>query len=412
MKNTNIILFTFITLYFCNSAFAINPKISAYNDTMYCLVDPKHAKNGELTAQSDTYFFYNLETLDLDITWTEWLADGSGGEYIAPYSPTTIHYQNVTLKDIAKNPDLVSFYEGTSTFLPSLQKQASEYFSQILKENYVFITSAKTRNLFYSNINQIDNRLLEPYHSDLTVWATESYNWFKQNSYSDFTSSAFGLHIGMDKYIKNNLLLGFSYSFSDGETTYKNNLTQDDSIHNIYLYSMYNFNNVYLSLLFNYGFSQYKNIDNFSASNFGTVINMGYKTPQNIIAETGLRYLNLLPVSYKDSIGNETSFDSNNFLTWTTGLKYTLNLNPFSIKINFNILYDILYDNDEITVYYNAHDIFANTAFKSWDPFGIETGLSAQTTFDNGISLSIDYLLSARKDFLSQTAFLHAKYKF
>ena len=216
----------------------------------------------------------------------------------------------------------------------------------------------------------------------------------------------------MDKYIKNNLLLGFSYSFSDGETTYKNNLTQDDSIHNIYLYSMYNFNNAYLSLLFNYGFSQYKNIDNFSASNFGTVINMGYKTPQNIIAETGLRYLNLLPVSYKDSIGNETSFDSNNFLTWTTGLKYTLNLNPFSIKINFNILYDILYDNDEITVYYYAHDIFANTSFKSWNPFGIETGLSVQTTLDDGISLSIGYLLSARKDFLSQTAFLHAKYKF
>lgn len=411
MKNANIILFAFTTLCFCNSAFAINPKISAYNDIMYCLVDPKYAKNGELTAQSDTYFFYNLETLDLDITWTEWLSDGAGGEYPAPYD-SVFHYKNVTLKDIATNPDLVSFYEGTTTFLPSLQKQASEYFSQILKENYVFITSAKTRNLFYSNINQIDNRLQEPYHSDLTIWATESYNWFKQNSYSDFTSSAFGLHIGMDKHIKNNLLLGFSYSFSDGETTYKNNLTQDDSIHNIHLYSMYNFNNVYLSLLFNYGFSQYKNIDNFNASNFGTVINMGYKTPQNIIAETGLRYLNLLPVSYNDSIGNEISFDSNHFLTWTTGLKYTINLTPISIKMKFNILYDILYDNDEITIYYNAHDIFANTSFKSWNPFGIETGLSVQTTLDDGISLSIGYLLSARKDFLSQTAFLHAKYKF
>ncbi len=411
MKNANIILFAFTTLCFCNSAFAINPKISAYNDIMYCLVDPKYAKNGELTAQSDTYFFYNLETLDLDITWTEWLSDGAGGEYAAPYD-SVFHYKNVTLKDIATNPDLVSFYEGTTTFLPSLQKQASEYFSQILKENYVFITSAKTRNLFYSNINQIDNRLQEPYHSDLTIWATESYNWFKQNSYSDFTSSAFGLHIGMDKYIKNNLLLGFSYSFSDGETTYKNNLTQDDSIHNIHLYSMYNFNNVYLSLLLNYGFSQYKNIDNFNASNFGTVINMGYKTPQNIIAETGLRYLNLLPVSYNDSIGNEISFDSNHFLTWTTGLKYTINLTPISIKMKFNILYDILYDNDEITIYYNAHDIFANASFKSWNPFGIETGLSAQTTFNNGISLSIEYSLSTRQNFHSHTGLIKIDYKF
>ena len=62
---------------------------------MYCLVDPKYAKNGELTAQSDTYFFYNLETLDLDITWTEWLSDGAGGEYAAPYD-SVFHYKNVT----------------------------------------------------------------------------------------------------------------------------------------------------------------------------------------------------------------------------------------------------------------------------------------------------------------------------
>ena len=412
MKNTNIILFTFITLYFYNSAYAINPIISAYNDTVYSLADPGHVPAGTATMQSDTYFFYNLETLDLDITLTEWIADGSGGEYIAPYSPTTFKYENVTLKDIATNPSINYFYWEADYILESLRKQAKEYFSEKLKENYVFTTSAKTRNIFYSNINQIDNRFQEPYHYNLTLWATESYNWFKQNSYSDFTSSAFGLHIGMDKHIKNNLLLGFSYSFSDGETTYKNNLTQDNSIHNIHLYSMYNFNNVYLSLLLNYGFSQYKNIDNFNASNFGTVINMGYKTPQNIIAETGLRYLNLLPVSYNDSIGNEISFDSNHFLTWTTGLKYTINLTPISIKMKFNILYDILYDNDEITIYYNAHDIFANASFKLWDPFGIETGLSAQTTFNNGISLSIEYSLSARQDFHSHTGLIKIDYKF
>ena len=87
---------------------------------------------------------------------------------------------------------------------------------------------------------------------------------------------------------------------------------------------------------------------------------------------------------------------------------------PSGFSENVTILEDGSLDLEGlyITIYYNAHDIFANASFKSWDPFGIETGLSAQTTFNNGISLSIEYSLSIRQDFHSHTGLIKIDYKF
>ena len=50
---------------------------------------PSSIPTGGLTAISDIYYYFKPFEKTLQMTQTEWLSDGHGDEYIAPYSPSS-----------------------------------------------------------------------------------------------------------------------------------------------------------------------------------------------------------------------------------------------------------------------------------------------------------------------------------
>ena len=80
---------------------ADNLLLTGYDDSFYSENDPAAAGAGDLTGISDTYYYYDPFNKTLVVQQTEWLGDGAGGEYEAPYD-STYYYTGVTFDNMCR----------------------------------------------------------------------------------------------------------------------------------------------------------------------------------------------------------------------------------------------------------------------------------------------------------------------
>ncbi len=293
------IAFSIIGLILCNVANAANPVINVYDPTPYSQMDPSAAGAGDLTSISDTYLTYNIETKDLVIRFTEWLGDGAGGEYAA--YENVHHYTGIEMADFEQGASLAMYLEYEPT-RQDFMAQAATYYSDILAnttdmavinsipnslrasmmpkinefvKNSLFYNADPTfakqaQHLWSVNLNQLDTRMSEQKHHDLSMWGGANYSSVNGDS---FDADMAGIMVGMDKWVSDAVLLGVGYSFNDGTTDIQNVKEINNTTHNVYLYGEYAPSKLYMNWVVNYGMADYINQ---SAYNLGAMFKVGY----------------------------------------------------------------------------------------------------------------------------------------
>ncbi len=344
------IIYGMIGLILCNVANAANPVINSYDSTMYREIEPLYAGAGQLTGVSDTYLTYNIESKELVVKQTEWLGDGAGGEYPAPYE-SVFHYTDIELADFEEGASLAMFLEYAPT-RQDFMAQAATYYSDILAnttdpavlssipnslrasmmpkingfiKNSLFYNANPTfakqaQHLWSVNLNQLDTRMSEQKHHDLSMWAGANYSSVNGDS---FDADMAGIMVGMDKWVSDAVLLGVGYSFNDGTTDIQNVKEINNTTHNVYLYGEYALNKLYMNWVVNYGMADYINQ---GAYNLGAMVKAGYDMSHGVKMELGLRYINISSDDYTDSQNNKISYDTNNVLTLASGVKYVADI--------------------------------------------------------------------------------------
>ena len=371
---------------------------------------------GTPTAISDIYYYYDIKNQTMQTTQTDWLSTGlypigtPGAEQPAGYD-TILNYSGITFDNMQSvmgifMPDFV--YNDLKSQLGGLLSQSVDSTGAISKH---------TRNWYYANINQIENRLYSRTDKDRNIWAAQLYNYQRQNESRGFSGNTMGISVGADNYISDNLLLGFGYTFDDTDITAGAN-TINSTSHNIYFYSKYKFDQQYINGILNYGFANYrqKNTTDFGAingahrvENYGAAILTGYEMPNNIRPEIGLRYIYISQDAYIDSIGGRIKQGNNEALTLVTGVKYNYDIKPISLRPKINFLYDVISNGDVINT--NIYGYKQRIVADNFSPFGIESGLAVETLFDN-FNVSLEYDFSIRSNYQSHTAMLRARYSF
>jgi len=378
---------------------------------------------GTLTAISDTYFYYDVKNQTMRVSQTEWLATGlspignPGAEEPASYD-SIFNYTGVTFDNMQTifswMPNFI--FDDLKAQYAQFMLTVAEPYNAVMRDNPYVITK-HARNLFYTNINQIDGRFDYKVDKGLNIWATQLYNYTRQNDSLGFTGNTLGLSAGMDKYINDNFMLGLGYTFNDSDIkTIINDINSKG--HNLFLYGAYNFGQVYVNGLANYGFARYtENINHNSLSinsehnvqNHGLVAKIGYEMPNNIRPEIGFRYIYITADSYTDSMGAEIKPDDNSALTLVSGVKYGLDINTVRLKTKLNFLYDVINDGDIVNI--NIAGFNTPTEWNSFSPFGIESGLGIETLFEN-FNISVEYDFTYRAHFLAHTGMIRMRYSF
>ena len=75
--------------------------LTAYDSRFHIEQDPNLVSAGTLTAISDITYYYNPINKTLKVTQIEWLADGAGGEYQAPYD-SVFNYSDITFDNMCE----------------------------------------------------------------------------------------------------------------------------------------------------------------------------------------------------------------------------------------------------------------------------------------------------------------------
>lgn len=91
----------FVMLFCIVPAWAGETVLTMHDNRFYTEKDPKSAAAGDLTAISDISYYYNPTNKTLKVTQIEWLADGNGGEYQAPYD-SVFNYTDITFDNMCE----------------------------------------------------------------------------------------------------------------------------------------------------------------------------------------------------------------------------------------------------------------------------------------------------------------------
>lgn len=415
----------FLAFIFCNMGVACADYVlSAYDPTMsmeggYSIGDPAPIA-GTLVAISDTYFYYDAKNKVMRVVQTEWVSTGNG--FIGDVGAETISanmvydYSNITIDNMQSELPFMSnaiFAELRAQFgdlLTNGGRAVTEWYKNSVVVNH-------TKNLFYTNINQIDGRLDNRADKGLSVWANGLYNHSRQSGSYDFSGDTFGVSVGADEYINDKLMLGLGYSFNNTEIDSDiGNLDSDG--HNLYLYGTYKNDKHNVDLILNYGTAKYtqsiaydiwRMTRDFKVKNYGAMIKTGYEFSNNIRPEIGVRYIYISPESSSDSLGGEVAPDASDALTLVAGVKYHYDFDRAVLKTKLNFIYDVIGDDEVINIdlYGNRQRIVADGI----DPWGIEAGIAIETKFDK-FNVSLEYNLGIRDEYQSHSGVLRARYRF
>lgn len=256
------------------------------------------------------------------------------------------------------------------------------------------------------------------------AWIQTLYNHSKQDKNSKnqgFTGKTAGVALGLDGEIKDNLTIGLGYAYGKSDVDSAGRDIDIDG-HTLYIYGKYQPSAWYVRGLAHYGFAEYEEKANiagiankakYDVHNYGARAFVGYDMPNGFTPEAGLRLTSIDRKNYTDSFGQHVKSDGIDVLTASLGMNYSTNFAAdsfvWSPKAHIAATYDLLSDDSSATV--TVGNGLYNIEGKKLHRLGAEAGIGAEIGIGNW-EFSAEYDLGARKDYLSHTGMLKAKYNF
>ncbi len=256
------------------------------------------------------------------------------------------------------------------------------------------------------------------------AWIQTLYNHSKQDENSKnqgFTGKTAGVALGLDGEIKDNLTVGLGYAYGKSDVDSAGRDIDIDG-HTLYIYGKYQPSAWYVRGLAHYGFAEYEEKANiagiankakYDVHNYGARAFVGYDMPNGFTPEAGLRLTRIDRKNYTDSFGQHVKSDGIDVLTASLGINYSTNFAAdsfiWSPKARIAATYDLLSDDSSATV--TVGNGLYNIEGKKLHRLGAEAGIGVEISVGSW-EFSAEYDLGTRKDYLSHTGMLKAKYNF
>lgn len=171
----SIILVVVCTL----SAHADNFVWQFYDSNFYAEVSEEEMPSvpaGNLTAITDIFYTYTFDTKSVYVTQTEWLSDGAGGEYEAPYS-SEFHYHNIYLNN--PNLDTELFLVGVfDEFLTSYREQATTDINTMIRD---IVNQTNVNNISEHELNTITQMIVNDIFNGADITSLDIYKNLQQS---------------------------------------------------------------------------------------------------------------------------------------------------------------------------------------------------------------------------------------
>ena len=396
--------------------------LTFYDSTFYSEKDPAYANTGDVTGISDEYYYFKPLDKTLTVSHTEWLSDGDGGEYMAPYNPAEFSYTEVTFDNfLTRFPWLSGLSDFTDNVFPQWKKDFDEYVQsqlQLLTAPLIQTTQQlskinRTQNRQFFNIaHRHENTKIGRNGGDentgLSVWGQALYSHGKQHGENAFSANMLGVVFGGEiEVIKSlNLGIGFGYNNTDSNLNH-NTITANNNT--IFLYADYDIKNFFIKGLFAYNFGDYEYSDTTYKGDitgyFASAI-FGATTKYNFSPEIGIQYNN---VKIKDKSSFLTTEQSNVYSA-VAGIEYNNTINRFDFGGTLLLNYDFYKPNSDIKIHI-LNQTFHTNQKNADKPLGIEIGIWTGYNISN-IKLQMEYDLFLQSDYTNHTGRLSFRYTF
>lgn len=249
------------------------------------------------------------------------------------------------------------------------------------------------------------------------LWTQGFINHSAQTGASEYNGNTYGIAVGGDIVITNDIKAGIAYIFNstDADATER---TINATGHNFALYGQYTLSQLALNALVSYGFTSYTDdaqlvYSEYKSNNLGLNISADYAFSDNWTGFAGARYLMVSQDKYTDSIGQQININDNNILTLGLGGKYSNNIEVFGLVFNPVISAALTYDvlNSEHTAIVNIANAVYQITGDTIDPLGLEIGLALEKSIGNW-NFGLKYDLELHSNFSSHTGQIIFRYAF
>ena len=405
------IIFGFIGMFCAISAHAVDLTLISYDGNMYSVMDPAYASAGQLTMVSDIYYYYKPFERSLVLTQTEWLGDGNGQEYQAPYSPSEFYYSGITFENFDKEIGL----EGDEFVLQNvadLKNQFDNWVVNNVSEIADLSMVSVSRNIVKQHNIDIYNSVFSNtrFNKDkFSVWGTTLFNSMNKSGKYDYSTNGLGVVLGADLRLSDSILIGAGYGYSNVDI----NVNPSDILFDtssVFLYSKWQPNKLYVNGLVAYNFVDYEHMD--SELNNGDVsalfasVMVGYKTGYGLSPEIGIRYTNIELNQNSEYLKKSKS----EFYSVVAGVAYEHALGDFVLGGRALVEYDVTQPDNKV----NLDVLGYKYNFEIEDterPLGAEFGVWVGYDINN-VNLQLKYDISIRSDFVNHTGKLSFGYAF
>ena len=372
---------------------------------------------GGLTFISDIYYYFKPFEKQLQISQTEWLSDGHGDEYAAPYSPSTFNYNNITFDNIASEVLYLSEDNNfIQTVLPVWKHQYAEHIAttqinipKIQNTSKTIVTQNKQiLNTAFNHQNIRTGRNGGDTKTPVYVWGQTLYSHGTKRGDNAFSSDTLGTLFGGEIELSRNINIGIGYGYGNTDSSSGNdNISMNNNSY--FLYGNYNPKSFFINAIAAYNSGEYKHSTRAHTGKtdgyFASVI-LGKDIDFGFTPEISLRYNN---IKIKDHDTYETTIKSNTW-TGTVGTKYKHNINKFTFGGKLSIEHDFYRSNDDIDILILDQTIHLSEQNKD-RPLGVECGLWTGYNVSN-IDLRLEYDLFVQSDYTNHTGRISFKYGF
>lgn len=256
------IIFGLVGIFCVVSVHAVDLTLVSYDGNMYSVMDPAYASAGQLTLISDIYYYYKPFEHSLILSQTEWLGDGNGQEYQAPYSPSEFYYSGITFENFDKEIGL----EGDEFVLQNVADLKNQF------DNWVVNNVSEIADLSMASIskNIVKQHNVDVYNSvfgnigfdedKFSVWGTTLLNSMDKSGKYDYSTNGLGVALGVDLQLSDSILIGMGYSYSNIDVDINpSDILFDTS--SVFLYSKWQPSKFYVNGLVVYNFADYEYVD-------------------------------------------------------------------------------------------------------------------------------------------------------
>lgn len=349
------IIFGFIGMFCATFVHAVDLTLVSYDGNMYGVMDPAYAAAGQLTLISDIYYYYKPFEHTLILKQTEWLGDGKGAEYIAPYSPSEFFYSGITFENFDKEIGL----EGDEFVLQNvadLKNQFEDWVNKNISDDVLRKFLVQDTNFLE---NQFNDRVLKNISEDWVKSFLLDDNYFPDLEYKIYkqVSDDVGLADWLKQYLLNEVY------FYDLDTVFYNKVANNIDFNKLFN-SYYDFEFL-LGSYINDNISEFVDVSILSVS-------------KNIVKQHNIDIYN--------SVFGNTGFNDDKFSVWGTTFlnsmnksgKYDYSTNGLGVvlgadlQLSDSILIGLGYSSSNTDVDINPSDILFDTSsvflYSKWQP--------------------------------------------